>query len=144
MRDLLVFDADCGPCSRFRRVIDFIDPDRRLDFMPLVEADARGLLDGVPQGRRHRSFHLISPQGGVTSGASALPVLLALLPAGRLPSKAIQCSNLMFRSVAFVYSVFSRLHDASSCSYGQSHRSLQTASERAELRASYNATLNRV
>ena len=113
----LVYDADCGPCTRFKRIIGFLDARRTLRFASLVDADNRGLLDTVPAARRHRSFHLVSPQGKVDSGANALPGLVALLPAGRLTSEAIDSSPLIFRSVAFVYSVFSRLHDSGSCSY---------------------------
>ena len=117
MRHTLVYDADCGPCTKFRRIIGFLDIRRTLLFASLVDADSSGKLNTVPAARRHRSFHLVSPQGKVESGANALPGLIALLPAGRLASEAIEASPFMFRRVAFVYSVFSRLHDSGSCSY---------------------------
>ena len=117
MRHTLVYDADCGPCTRFSRIIGFLDTRRTLLFASLVDADSSGMLDTVPAARRHRSFHLVSPQGKVESGANALPGLIALLPMGRLPSELIDSSPFIFRSVAFVYSVFSRLHDSGSCSF---------------------------
>lgn len=124
MKHIVVYDAGCGPCTRFRRIVGLLDVKRRLDFESLLDADGRGHLDSVQQSLRHRSFHLISPDGGVASGARALPDLLALLPACWPASGAIRSSDLVFHGVEFVYSVFSRLHDSGSCSYERGRRQL--------------------
>lgn len=116
-RYVLVYDSDCGSCTRFRRIVGFLDTRGRLDFLPLTDADREGVLDSIPRGRRHRSFHLVSPAGRVSSGAAAVPELIRLLPAGRVISKLLKSAPLGFWSVAFVYSVFSRLHDSGSCNY---------------------------
>ncbi len=113
----LVYDSDCGPCTRFRRIVGFLDTRGRLNFASLTTADRTGLLDQVPAERRHRSFHLASRSGAVSSGTKALPELLALLPSGGLISGLVARAPLGYRSLTFVYTTFARLHDAGSCSY---------------------------
>ncbi len=91
-KHVLVYDKDCGNCSRLKRIVNSLDAHRRLDCLSLVEADESGLLDSVPRSRRHRSFHLIYPGGRVISGSAAVAELVSL-------------------------PMFSRLHDSGSCSY---------------------------
>lgn len=112
-----MYDADCGPCTRFKRSIDLLDAHNRLDFMSLVEADDTGFLDSIPANLRHRSFHLISPTGSAYSAAKALPELVRLLPSGRLFYELMVRAPGGLRAVDFVYSVASRLHDSGSCGY---------------------------
>lgn len=116
-RYLLAYDADCGPCTRFKRAIGFLDSYQRISPIPLTEADAEGILVSIPTSRRHRSFHLVAPDGEVLSGAAALPTLVGLLPAGRLPSKLMVSAPGGPRAVKLVYQTFSRLHDSGSCSF---------------------------
>ncbi len=114
-KHLLVYDAGCGPCTKFRRSIEFLDSYGRLDYASLIEADSEGLLRDVPGRLRYRSFHLLSPEGKALSGAEAIPKLAALLPAGRLLSKLMTSAPGALWAIAFVYAVLSRLHDAGSC-----------------------------
>ncbi len=117
LRYLLVYDGDCGPCTKFKRAIDFLDTYRKLDYLSLVEADEKGVLDSVPPNLWHRSFHLVSPEGMVLSGAKALPGLIGLLPTGRPISRLMVLAPGGLSAISFVYSVFSRLHDTGSCRY---------------------------
>jgi predicted DCC family thiol-disulfide oxidoreductase YuxK len=113
----LVYDSACGPCSRFKRIVDFLDRYNELDYFSLNQADALGLLDSIPKSRRHSSFHLISQEGIVRSGSEAIPLLVSLLPSGKLLSFPLGHSlGRKFSSI--IYSIFSRLHDSGSCSYG--------------------------
>ena len=114
---ILAYDADCGPCTRFKESVDFLDTHRRLRFVSLEEADSGGILDRVPQEVRHRSFHLVAPDGAVLSGAYAIPTLVSLLPTGGFASRLMASAPGGLRTVMFVYQTFSRLHDAGSCNY---------------------------
>jgi len=116
-KHLLVYDKDCGSCSRFKRIVNFLDGHKRLDYLSLTEADEHGLLDSVPKSRRHRSFHLIYPEGRVISGSAAVPELISLLPSGRVASFLICYAPGGEKIVNLIYSTFSRLHDSGSCSY---------------------------
>lgn len=118
---LLVYDADCGPCSRFKRMINFLDTHGRFRYNSLVRSDELGLLNSVPTAQRHRSFHLISPEGSVSSGALAIPTLLAQLPFGGIVSAMVSKAPGGMRLVKIVYSTFSRLHDSGSCNYQSPH-----------------------
>jgi predicted DCC family thiol-disulfide oxidoreductase YuxK len=124
---LLVYDADCGPCSKFKRLVDWLDKYNRLHYLSLVTADDNGLLNSLPGNVRHRSFHLISPEGEIETGAGAIPGLVALFPLGRIASFLIRTSPGGEGIVNFLYSSFSRLHDTGSCGYeSTSHHSPST------------------
>jgi predicted DCC family thiol-disulfide oxidoreductase YuxK len=45
---ILAYDADCGPCTKFRRIVDILDKYERIDFISLTKADEEGLLDNIP------------------------------------------------------------------------------------------------
>jgi len=113
----LVYDSDCGPCMSFSNVVGFIDAKHAIGRVGLAEADASGLLDALPPQVRHTSFHLVSPDGEVWSGANAFPTLLGLLPGGWPASEVLSRNAAAFRLSAFVYSVLARLHDKGSCRY---------------------------
>jgi predicted DCC family thiol-disulfide oxidoreductase YuxK len=117
LRFILLYDAGCGPCTRFKNAIEFLDIHRKILAMSLIEGDRIGLLKEVPPNLRHRSFHLISPTGAVLSGAKALPQLIGLLPAGGMTSGFIVGAPGGLAMAAFIYTAFSRLHGSGSCSY---------------------------
>lgn len=114
----LAYDADCGPCIRFRRVVGFLDAGRTISFVSLALADRTGVLDGIPPRLRRRSFHLVIPGGEILSGAEAIPALTRILPAGRVTSRAMVAIPGGTRAAGFVYGVFSRMHDSGECKQG--------------------------
>lgn len=120
---VLVYDSNCGPCTRFRNIVESLDAKGRIDFVGLVQADRGGLLNSIPVGRRQRSFHLIAPDGTVASGTVALPPLIGLLPAGRAFERIMKLSSPVKFVVKVVYSTFSRLHDSGSCTHSPSSAS---------------------
>ena len=116
-RYILVYDADCGPCTRFRHAVDIFDIYQKIDFISLTEADRKGLLDKIPASMRYKSFHLIFPdREEVKSGSDALIKLIAILPGGRVIFPIINYLPGGKQIVHSVYTKFSRLHDAGSCS----------------------------
>ena len=116
-RYVLAYDADCGPCTKFKDAVAILDIHRKVDFVPLSLADESGLLDGVPSHLRHKSFHLVLPNEQVLSGANALPEVIGLFPTGRVFSRMIAGAPGGRSAMTFVYSVFARLHDTGSCNY---------------------------
>lgn len=112
---VMAYDADCGPCAKFKQVVSILDIHRNADFASLSTADESGLLDGVPINLRHRTFHLVLSDKQVLSGANALPEVISLFPAGRVLSGVIAGAPGGTSAMAFVYSVFARLHDTGSC-----------------------------
>jgi predicted DCC family thiol-disulfide oxidoreductase YuxK len=115
-RYFLAYDSACGPCTRFKHLVDLLDRHSHLDFVSLYEAEELSLLSTVPKKQRYRSFHLVSPNGKVLSGSAAIPELLGLLPAGKATSVLLYSVPGGKRLVTFVYGTLSRLHDSASCS----------------------------
>jgi predicted DCC family thiol-disulfide oxidoreductase YuxK len=113
---LLAYDADCGPCTRFKCLVDFLDAYHKIDFLSLTDADEHGLLNRIPKSRRFESFHLISSTNEyIQSGSDALLDLIGLFPLGRAISKIIIFFPGGKQLVKFLYYTFSRLHNSSSC-----------------------------
>ena len=120
---ILAYDADCGPCTRFRHAVDIFDIYQRIDFISLIEADQKGLLDKIPASMRYKSFHLIFPdREEVKSGSDALIKLIAILPGGRVISPIINYLPGGKQIVHFVYTKFSRLHDGGSCNINNNEK----------------------
>ena len=115
MRHTLAYGSDCGPCTRFRNAVEFLDARKAIRYVGLDEAEREGILDRMPLERRRRSFHLVSGDGRWYSGSEALAPLLALLPGGSTFAFVMSRSSPISRCAAFLYGVFSRLHDAGSC-----------------------------
>ncbi len=116
-RYILAYDADCGPCTRFKRAVDILDKYEKIDFISLAKADQKGMLDKIPATMRYKSFHLIFPnREEVKSGSDAVLELIAILPGGRVISPIINYFPGGKQIVHFVYTRFSKLHDGASCS----------------------------
>ena len=115
-RYILAYDADCGPCTRFRHAVDILDKYEKIDFISLTKADQKGMLDNIPAPMRYKSFHLIFPnREEVKSGSDALVELVAILPGGRVISPIINHFPGGKYIVPFIYTRFSKLHDRGSC-----------------------------
>ena len=114
---LLLYDSDCGPCTRFRNIVDFLDTRRRICFLGLALAEKDGLLNIIPSDRRYRSFHLVDQDGTVASGVAALGPLVGLLPAGRTFERIMGLSVPVSFVTRIVYNAFLRLHDSGSCAH---------------------------
>ena len=123
---ILAYDAGCGPCSKFRAIVRFLDAHRLIDFMDIDEAERSGILDGVSQSLRFASFHIVARQGmgngtsGVASGSSAiLPLVWAISPSA---SRLVRRVPSLEATLRFGYSTLSRLHRACSVSQEQARR----------------------
>jgi predicted DCC family thiol-disulfide oxidoreductase YuxK len=103
---ILAYDANCGPCTKFKRIVDILDKYERIDFISLTKADQEGLLGSIPVRQRYKSFHLISPKGEPKSGSEALLELIIILPGGRIISPLINYFPGGKRAVGFIYNRF--------------------------------------
>ena len=112
---ILAYDADCGPCTRFMRVVDILDKYEKIDFISLTLANQQGLLDSISTPLRYKSFHLIFPNGEAKSGSEALLELIGILPGGKVISPVINYFPAGKQIVRSIYKRFSKLHDTGSC-----------------------------
>ncbi|MFL6509259.1 MAG: thiol-disulfide oxidoreductase DCC family protein [Nitrososphaeraceae archaeon] len=118
---ILAYDADCGPCTRFAHVVDSLDKSEIIDFISIILADQKGLLDRISPPLRYKSFHLILPNGEVKSGSEALVELIAILPGGKIVSPIVNYFPGGKPFVSFIYNSFSRRHDMGSCNTGNNN-----------------------
>ena len=121
---LIAYDDSCGPCSRFKAVVEFLDASRGIAFVSLEAADESGLLGGLAPGSRYASFHLLRPSGAwpeadVRSGSEAILPLMRLLPPwGLWVSRMVEAMPGGVSGVSFAYATLSRLHRGCSAQGG--------------------------
>jgi predicted DCC family thiol-disulfide oxidoreductase YuxK len=82
----VLYDADCGFCKWLLSAVLLWDRAARLHPIALQRSEADDLLQELTPAERMASWHLISPTGERRSGGAAVPPLLRVLPAGRLPA----------------------------------------------------------
>ena len=112
-RPIFLYDADCGPCARFKEIASFLDASRAVDFVSIGEAVSLGLLDSVPHSSWFSCSRMIDPEGAIASGGDSIVALLSHLPAGKLPSLAINRLPFGPALTSRLYEVASRLHGTS-------------------------------
>ena len=85
-RWLVLYDADCGMCKWLLALLLRWDREARLRPLALQRAEADRLLADLALAERMASWHLVSADGRHWSAGTALPRVLALLPAGGIPA----------------------------------------------------------
>ena len=75
----LIYDGECGFCSRSMELVRRWDREHRLQYVPFQDEAAVARF-GVPLPARAAAMHLILPDGRVFAGADAAPEILRLLP----------------------------------------------------------------
>ncbi|MEO8468320.1 MAG: DUF393 domain-containing protein [Chloroflexota bacterium] len=88
-RVLVLYDADCGICSRSARFLRRLDADRRLHFMPLQNAD--NIVDAPSAAALRHAIYVRDRDGRWSSAgaawiriAAAIPLFRPLATAARL------------------------------------------------------------
>lgn len=110
-----MYDADCGPCTSFKRAVQFLNAARDLRFAPLQVAYRRGLLDRVDVRLRFNTSHLVLPGGDVLSGPEYLPELAAHFPLGGCWRRSLSMTGAG-RAARSLFLTMSRLHGKGACS----------------------------
>jgi predicted DCC family thiol-disulfide oxidoreductase YuxK len=112
-RYVLLFDEDCSICSAASRLIRAVDIRRRIHVRPILAS--RDLLRGVPEERILDAFHVVSPDGRVTTGGDAVPVLVEAFPMGAGAARLLQESAALLALTHRAYSFAARFRDALTC-----------------------------
>jgi predicted DCC family thiol-disulfide oxidoreductase YuxK len=103
----VLFDQDCGICTKFARLLGAIDRKGRLELVPFHEARKRGLAKDLSEEEFEESFHAID-DGKTLSGPQAIPAVLERLPLGWVPARAIRNAPALQFVVDRMYHVVAR------------------------------------
>jgi predicted DCC family thiol-disulfide oxidoreductase YuxK len=82
-RAAILYDADCGFCKWALAQVLRLDRERRLRPVALQGPEAEALLHGMDEEERIESWHLVTPDGHVSSGGAAFDPLTRILGRGR-------------------------------------------------------------
>src|SRR5438094_10566172 len=98
---VLLYDRDCGICSAFSRWIHIVDVRGRIRFQSIQSG--RALLKGVPEERMLDAWHIVAPDGRVTTGGDAVPTLVGAFPIGAGLGHLLRESSVLLRRVHRLY-----------------------------------------
>ena len=79
----VLYDEGCGFCRWSIGVLLAFDRRHALRPVAIGSAEGRMLLADLDEDARWASWHLVDPDGRLTSGGAAVPLLLDVLPGGR-------------------------------------------------------------
>src|SRR2546430_8563635 len=100
---VLLYDRDCGICSALSRWIHRVDLRRRIRFESIQSG--RALLTGIPEERMLDAWHIVTPDGRVTTGGDAVPTLVGAFPIGAGLGRLLAGSSGLMRQGPPVYAV---------------------------------------
>jgi predicted DCC family thiol-disulfide oxidoreductase YuxK len=83
-RPVLLYDGECGLCRRWVERLGRWDRAGAIDRVPFQRRAERPELPRIADAALERAMHLVLPGGEVLPGSHALPVLLGVVPGGRL------------------------------------------------------------
>jgi predicted DCC family thiol-disulfide oxidoreductase YuxK len=107
---VLLYDDACGFCKWVTVSILRLDCRKRLRPLALQRPEAKELVGDLTDTQFMSSWHLVSPTGRRFSAGGAVPVLLRLLPCGRLAATGFaRAPRLTDRSYRWVAENRSRL-----------------------------------
>ena len=79
----LVFDGDCGFCTRSVNVVAAWDRDGLVEIVPFQAADVLARFPWIEEKAYAEAMQLVGPGGETWSGAAAAERLVKILPGGR-------------------------------------------------------------
>ena len=80
---MILYDADCGFCTRGVERIRALDRDGALEAAPIASPTGDRLLRDLTEAERLASWHVVDERGRRWSGGRAVAPVLRLLPGWR-------------------------------------------------------------
>src|SRR3989441_4819329 len=122
---VLLYDRDCGICSALSRWIRAVDIRRRIRFQSIQSG--RALLKGIPEDRMLDAWHMVAPNGLVTTGGDAVPTLVGAFPIGAGFGRLLRGSSGLMREVHRLYAFLTRFLDRLVCPFDAAPPSADSA-----------------
>src|SRR3989442_3571948 len=113
---VLLYDRDCGICSALSRWIHRVDVRGRIRFESIQSG--RALLTGIPDERMLDAWHIVTPDGHVTTGGDAVPTLVGAFPIGAGLGRLLAGSSGLMRQGHRLYEVLTRVRGRLVCRLG--------------------------
>ena len=84
VKGYLIYDGLCGTCKRFKEIVVMLDRQKVFTPVSLHTKKAKQLLPQMTKKKLYSSFHIITPDKKVYSGADALQILSEYFPGKQL------------------------------------------------------------
>ncbi len=110
---ILLYDGDCGICSALSRWIRALDWRGRIRLQSIQAS--RAVLAGIPEDHMLDAFHILSPDGRLTTGGDAVPTLIGAFPIGAGVERFLRGSSALMVVVHGFYGFLTRFRDRLVC-----------------------------
>lgn len=101
-RPVLLYDGGCRVCRFAARAVAALDRGGRLALLPLEDPEAEALVAPLPDQERFTSWHLVRPEGAISSRGAAVIDLLGALGHPRISRAAAQAAGPIERLYSLV------------------------------------------
>jgi predicted DCC family thiol-disulfide oxidoreductase YuxK len=122
----VLYDEDCGFCRWGVDRVLRLDRRHELEAVPIRSENGAELLPSMTLDERLESWHVRSPDGRLWSGGQAVPIVLRLLPGGKVlapvAARFPRTVDRLYRFVARNRSMLGRLVGAKACAVDPSAR----------------------
>lgn len=115
-RAFLLYDAECGPCTRFMKAVKRLDLGARIVPIPLQNPLSFELVKSrMTRHEMMRSFHLVSPSSSINeenqvfSAGDGLIHLIPYLPLGNLIFRPVKHARKLRKLIRWTYDQCTRL-----------------------------------
>lgn len=109
----LLYDGECRICAAVARWAKALDLRHRMRIRPIQESD--DLLAGLPAGRALSAYHVVAPDGRVTTGGEAVPTMIEAFPMGSGFARLLRGSAALMAFVRRAYRFSTALRDVLIC-----------------------------
>jgi len=79
-RPILIYDSECSLCERFKKALDFIDKEERIEKVPLQEKWLYQEFEELTEEDCLEVIHLIDTEGRILKGPEVVEFLVAFYP----------------------------------------------------------------
>jgi len=109
----ILYDGECRICAAIARWARAIDVRRRIRIRPIQ--DAADLLGPMASASALTAYHVVAPDGLVTTGGDAVPTMIEAFPAGSGLARFLRESPALMASVRRAYRFATRFRDVLLC-----------------------------
>ncbi len=113
-RYTLIFDGECGICSRSVAWLNERDRDHRFEFIPFQEPAVPARFPQISREEFESAMQLVSPDGARWQGALAVEEILKLLPRWRILGPFFRVPGIR-RLADFIYRAVARNRSRLGC-----------------------------
>ena len=79
-KHLLIYDSECGLCVRFKKALEFLDKDKKINFRSVYDQSVYVDYPELKQEECEEMIHMVAADGKILKGSDVVSFLIQLNP----------------------------------------------------------------